>query len=681
MRVPDPMPASSFRLRPLMRAVFLCMPLACAVPLAHAGATQTDVDGRDLSTLSLEDLMQVPVVTAASKFEQLISDAPSSVVVLTSADIRNFGWRTLGEALATLPGLYVTNDRNYTYLGARGFLRPGDYNTRFLLTIDGVRTNDPVYDQALLGTEGPIDMDMIKRIEFVPGPGSAVYGSNALFGVINIITRDGSSLAGVRAAAGAGSYGERRGRVSYGWHDQHGADLLLSATSYARTGQDLYFPEFDTPDQNHGVAHRLDYDRAQNFLVKGSYGGFGLTATYVARTKGVPTASFGAVFNMPDYTRDADANLALTWNGQLTPKVALSALVSSGRDDYLGVGYFDKGAGPVRNFDGDHARWFGASLTATITALHNQKIVAGVESNRNTRRDQYNFDQAPYALVLDQHAPVDTHYGVFIEDEIRLPAGFLVNAGLRYDDYQHPDVNRVTPRVALLYKATPRDTVKLITGSAFRAPNAYEMYYAVPGEDGQLPNPKLQPERITTRELVLEHALAGSGHATLSLFHYAMDGLVSLQQDADSGLMVYRNVDHAQARGVDAALENQFGGTRVRASYSWQIARGNGGAPLIDSPRHLGKVNLVSALPWRGAQLGTELQCSSARLGERDTAGGYCVTNLTLTLPRVLSNAELSLSMFNAFDKRYGDITDDAFVRETVMRQSRTLYAKLGYRF
>lgn len=675
------MPALSCPLRPLVRALLLCVPLYGVVPSSFAQGAPVKDAGRDLSALSLEDLVQVPVVTAASKFEQLISDAPSSVVVLTASDIRSFGWRTLADALATLPGLYVTNDRGYSYLGARGFLRPGDYNGRFLLMIDGVRTNDPVYDQAMLGTEGLLDLDMVKRIEFVPGPGSAVYGSNALFGVINIVTRDGSSMAGLRAAVAAGSFGERRGRVSYGWHNQGGADLLVSATSYARTGQDLYFPEYDTPDQNHGVAHRLDYDRAQNFLVTGTYGEFALTAVYLARTKGIPTASYGAVFNAPYSTRDTSANAAITWTHELAPGAALAAQVSWGRAEYLGVGYFEQDIGPVRNFDGDHARWFGASVTSTVTALSGHKIVAGIEANRNTRREQYNFDGAPYTLLLDEHAPVDTRTAAFVEDEIRLPAGFMVNAGLRYDHYQHPAIHRVSPRIALLYKVTPRDTLKLIGGSAFRAANAYEMYYAYPGADGQIANPNLQPERIATRELVLEHALAGAGHATLSLFHYAMDDLVNLQQDPNGGLAVYLNLEHAQAHGVEAALENQFGGTRLRASYAWQQATGNNGAPLIDSPRHLGKVNLVSDLPWRGARLGSELQCSSARQGQRETAGGYCVANLTLTVARVLSGADLSFSVFNAFDKRYADITDAAFARETVARQSRTLYAKLGYRF
>ena len=86
-------------------------------------------------------------VYSASRFNQKSTQAPSNVTVLTSADVRAYGWRTLADALRSIRGLYTSNDRSYSYLGARGFLRPGDLNTRFLLQIDGTRINDPVFDQ------------------------------------------------------------------------------------------------------------------------------------------------------------------------------------------------------------------------------------------------------------------------------------------------------------------------------------------------------------------------------------------------------------------------------------------------------------------------------------------------------------------------------------------------------
>jgi iron complex outermembrane receptor protein len=684
-------PLSFKHLRAATRAASLVL---SAILPGMSQAAQAYAEDQELSRLPLEDLMQMPVVTAASHFEQLISEAPSSVVVLSAADIRDFGWRTLADALATLPGLYVANDRNYSYLGARGFLRPGDYNSRFLLMIDGVRTNDAVFDQALIGTEGLLDMDMVKRIEFVPGPGSAVHGSNALFGVINIITRDGSGLPGLQAVTAAGSERERRARISYGWHAQDGADVLLAASSFARDGRDLYFPEFDSPGQHGGIAHRLDYDRAQNLLLKAGYQGWQLAASHVSRTKGVPTGSYGAVFDTPNSTRDTQTSAALSWTGLVAPRTELTARLTWNRADYLGLGYYPGAhpakragsAGPVLNVDGDHARWYGASVHATFSGLPRQKLVLGAELGRDDRLDQFNYDLEPYAVVLDDRRS-STRQALFAEDEVRLPAGFLVNAGLRLD-HIGARLHRASPRVALLYKASPRDTVKLIYGSAFRAPNAYEMYYTAQQGDGAAGNPTLQPERIATREAVFEHAMAGAGHATLSLFRHQVSDLINQQADDATGQLVFRNLDHASVRGAEAAFERQFGGVRLRASYTWQLAQGSSQAGtetwLADSPRHLAKLNLVT--PLRGeARLGTELLCSSARLGEQGVVGGYCVANLTLnlkpSLPRVLRKADLSLSAFNALAKRYADVAGPAFVQDALQRQGRTLYARLAYRF
>ncbi|MFS2023245.1 TonB-dependent receptor plug domain-containing protein [Massilia sp. CT11-137] len=663
-------------------SVIVCTAVLAWPTVALAGADMETGDIRALSTIPLEELMQMRVVTAASKFAQPISDAPSSAVVLIASDIRDHGWRTLADALATLPGLYVTDDRNYTYLGARGFLRPGDYNSRFLLLVDGMRINDAVYDQALIGTAGLIDMDMVKRIEFVPGPGSAVYGSNALFGVINVVTRDGSGLSGVQGAVTAAGQGERKARTSYGWHGQNGADLLLSASAFNRAGRDLYYPEFDAPETNNGIARHLDWDRAQNFLAKGSFGGVTLTASHVARTKGIPTGSFGAVFNTPNQTRDTQTIIGLAWNRQLAPALALAVQLQSGQADYEGPGWYPDIEGVVRqNVDGAHARWYEASAHATLTNLPGQKIVIGAELGRDAHRDQYNYNQQPYELLLQDHRDA-MRRAVFVEDEIRLPAGFLVNAGVRYDDREDPDMHRFSPRVAVVYKATRSDTVKLIAGSAFRAPNAYEMYYALPEmAGGLLPNPNLRPEKIATRELVLEHVLAGGGHATLSLFRYAVDDLISQQIEPGTGMLIFRNIDHADARGLEAALDRDFGAVRLRASYSWQLARGTGGVPLIDSPRHLAKANLTAPLGWRGGRVGAELQCSGKRLADQGAAGGYCVANVTLSALRLLPRTELSLSAYNATGKRYADVAGPAFVQTALAREGRTLAAKLDWRF
>ena len=134
-------PASgSGRRRPMCWPPALCLALAAGRALA-AGADNAD----DLTSLSLEQLLEVRIV-GASKYEQKQTEVAASVSVITRQEIKAFGWRTLGEALASLPGVYTTYDRRSVYLGTRGFGLPGDFNTRVLVTIDGNRVNDPIYD-------------------------------------------------------------------------------------------------------------------------------------------------------------------------------------------------------------------------------------------------------------------------------------------------------------------------------------------------------------------------------------------------------------------------------------------------------------------------------------------------------------------------------------------------------
>lgn len=102
------------------------------------------------SELSLEQLLTLEAqsVFGASKFLQRLSEAPSAVSIVTAEDIQRYGWRTLADVLRSVRGFYATDDRSDGYVGVRGFLRPGDYNTRILLTLDGRRLNDSFYDGA-----------------------------------------------------------------------------------------------------------------------------------------------------------------------------------------------------------------------------------------------------------------------------------------------------------------------------------------------------------------------------------------------------------------------------------------------------------------------------------------------------------------------------------------------------
>lgn len=201
----------SCRVAALCTATKLFLPVLALLTLATTASAQES----DLTKLSLEDLLKVEVA-GASKYLQKSAEAPASVSIITSDEIARFGYRTFSELLNGVRGFWVNYDRNYSYAGTRGFGRPGDYNTRILFLIDGHRLNDNIYDGAYIGTDFPLDLDLIDRVEIIRGPGSSVYGTNAFFAVVNVITKRGVQLSGAEAAFEYGSLNSFRGRMSFG---------------------------------------------------------------------------------------------------------------------------------------------------------------------------------------------------------------------------------------------------------------------------------------------------------------------------------------------------------------------------------------------------------------------------------------------------------------------------------
>ncbi len=117
----------------------------------RTSASAADVAAATSTAAEAAFFDEIPSVFAASKYEQKVTDTPSNVTIITAEEIRDFGYRTLADLLASVPGFFVTNDRNYSYAGERGSLRPGDFYSRVLFLIDGHRVDEPVFDSASMG--------------------------------------------------------------------------------------------------------------------------------------------------------------------------------------------------------------------------------------------------------------------------------------------------------------------------------------------------------------------------------------------------------------------------------------------------------------------------------------------------------------------------------------------------
>lgn len=629
----------------------------------------------------------IPSVYGAVKYDQKVTEAPASITIITADQIKKYGYRNFTQILDSVPGFFTTNDRNYDYVGIRGFNRPGDYNSRVLLLIDNHRLNDAVYDQAPIGNDGPIDVDLIDRVEIIRGPSSSLYGTNAFFGVINVITKRGKDLKGLEVSGEAGTFDTYKGRMSYGNKFNNGLEFLVSGSYLDSVGQqDLFYKEFNDPATNNGHAIKSDSENFENFFGKASYGDFTLQGGYVSRKKKVPTASFNTIFNSgAEGTLDQRGYLDLKYHHEFASDLALNVRGYYDRYYYRGDYPIDYPP-PTLNQDHTLVQQGGAELSVVKRLFTRHKVILGTEYRNQFQTDQNNKDDAPPVTYLDDHRS-STVLAVFGQEEWAITDHLLLNVGIRHDHYSTFG-GTTNPRVGLIYNWT-NTTAKLLYGRAFRAPNPFEQYYST---IGFLSNRNIAPERITTYEAVLEHSLTANLRASATVYHYQIKGLISqvTLPGADGiigttdDLLQYQNVDSIKANGLELTLEGKWpSGVEGRLSYALQKAMDDStGMRLTNSPQSLAKLNLIVPLFSDVLFGGLESRYTS----QRDTLAGnqakeVFLTNLSLFSPKLVKGWELSGQVSNLFDYHYGDPGSGDHVQDTIEQNGRTFWMKLKYRY
>jgi len=546
---------------------------------------------KDLSDASLEELTNIEVYSA-SKHMQSASEAPASVTVVTADEIQKYGYRTLADILQSVRGFYVTNDRDYSYVGVRGFGRLGDWNSRILLLIDGHRTNDNILGQAFLGTEFMVDVDLIERVEIIRGPSSSLYGSEAFFAVINVITRKPPQLKGLELSFAPASFGTYEGRASYGGR-YRGMDMLLSGTFYDSQGQTLFYPQFNSPATNFGITRNTDYENSQHILSTISFRGFTLQGLFSARDKGVPTAYFGSVFNDPR-TQNLDHHqyLDLSYQHSIGEKWDLTARTSYDQARLQAPLVYATGL-PDGSTTVDtysfRGNWWDSEVKLSRTLLEKHKITLGTEITDNLRQDQGYFTPIGSGFSVDPASSVI--WAVYGQDEFAITHKLTLSAGFRYDRYSNFG-GTTNPRLGLIYHVFQPTTLKLLYGTAFRAPEPFEIAPDFsPLYDDNL---RLKPETIRTAEGVVEQGFGQHFTLSGSVFRNWIGDLISPETE-NNGHTVYLNSEKADAIGMEVELDGRLAsGLEGRASYSYADADGTVTQQVLaNSPQHLGKLNLI----------------------------------------------------------------------------------------
>ncbi|WP_445370572.1 TonB-dependent receptor plug domain-containing protein [Methylomonas sp. HW2-6] len=617
-------------------------------------AFATEATRDDFTNLSIEELLKLDIISA-SRLGEKTSQAPTSISILTAKDIRTFGWRTLAEALNSLRGLFTSNDRNYSFLGARGFMRSGDYNSRILLMIDGQRMNENIYDGGYIAQEFMLDLDLVDHIEYVPGSGSSIYGANAFLGMINVVTKKGQAVNGAQLAGEIGTFDTYKGRVSYGKTLDNGADLLFSASHFDSAGvENLYFPGFDKPETNYGVAHNMDDERSDRLFGKFTFEEFTLSGGYVNRFKRVPTASFDAVFNDQQYfTEDKQffTNLKYEKNFSDTSKLQVKGF-------YQGYGYHADQAyladgTRVINHDFASGRWWGGEAQLTFSPIDGHHVIMGLEYQYDQRQSLINHDIDPYFSYV-QSRRSGHRLEAYLQDDIQILGDLIFSAGARLDYHHMLNSMQANPRLGLIWSPLDNTQFKLLYSSTFRAPNAWERDY---NAFGFVANPDMREEQIKSYEAVAEWRGNSGLRLLSSLFYNDISQLLQGRPVTDdiNGDYSVQNYGRYHAYGIELEAEKRWNNGRLlKASYTYNLLTNENlhGTWAAYSPQNLFKLHYAESFFNDNLTLGIENIFIDRR--KLDYAGSfadaYNLVNVNLSSDKIFPGLDTSFGIYNLFD-------------------------------
>lgn len=494
----QPQTRIDFLLRATPLAI-VCNWLFALSPIASAQQANQLLD------LSIEDLLAVKV-TSSTLTEENLRSVPASMSVYTRADIRRLGLKNLAELVNYVPAFqsYRSDSSSLNrHISARG-RSIANAGPEILILIDGQRINNDWHGGAGV-VDSLISLENVERIEFIRGPGSAIYGSNAMTGVINIITQSQREL---RVETGS----HQREHTSVQWRTQGEAGALdLYAKSVRTTGetQTLYDPTTNT------LRTGRDPYSAQDLYVRGALGEFSLAARYSRRD----TQEFYAIGYTDDdaYFDTQTHSINLGWKHPLSSQLTLEGHVFSSYKFYRGRAAIS--ADQLTVYEGGIVEREHGTQWVLQGEYEQARWLLGWEWRNpeliNTASHLGTLDNPRAIAPLILQAPENDRQinSVFVQLQLPLTETLALTTGLRHDDYSDTGGNN-SPRIALVQQVNDTDSVKLLYSEAFRAPTRLES--SVINQVTVVNNPDLRPETAKTTELIwVRNSARGFISATL----------------------------------------------------------------------------------------------------------------------------------------------------------------------
>ncbi len=573
------------RTRRIARWWMLAAGCALALPAASQGQGQSrqapPAPGReqasDLFSVSVEALLDMPFSTA-SRQPLAARDAPAVVSVITAEDIRQFGYRSVADALVQVPGMYAISDGVAPNVGVRGIHAGVRSWSRILkVMIDGQPVAYRADASNFLGAS-LVNMEAIERIEVVRGPASALYGADAFLGVVNVITRSGEQRAFAASATALRGALDGAAAALHASGQLGAWQWLVSAAgdSAGRAAQALprSSPLYARVAAARGELSQGDGERPRNVLLRAAYATDNSDTTLMLHgyrlDAGGEFLDFGILsHNNRLALHQGTARLLHEYRGVDNWTLRASVAHAEGgpdRRERLSLG--SAATYPVREL-GFNTRELGVEAQYRLGDQH--ILVAGADHVRDDeqRMQVYSVDAASGKRTLvSGSGAVEriTNQGYYLQYSVRPWTWAGVTANVRRDRHSiFGDSDNY--RLALVGNATPALAWKLLHGTSYKAPSAAQLY-AQPLYAGEvLGNLALRPETSRSTEASLQWQ-AGAGLA-LALNAYRLTVHDKTELLPVGANLQPQNSGRQRGRGVEADATWQLGAQRWRAQWAW----------------------------------------------------------------------------------------------------------------
>ena len=619
----------------------------------------------DIEINVIEELLNEPVFSPFRQ-EGTVKDSTRPIYVITGEEMEAQGARTVREALKFLPGILGDGTVGTEVNALSGQLIRGSNTGQVLILLDGRPINN--------AGSGGFDLsefttNNIQRIEVLPGGGSTLYGSDAIGGVINIITRRPTEKITTEAKVNIGAYGLNQQSIQ---NSGKKGDISW-VVGYNRTQAENNYP-FSIPEANFSGTRKNNDTLYNNFNLKleadlGKRNTLSFSTLYLNKEQGtpggvpIPSPVNGQGFfnSLTDKNRKYTDQILtdFTWNLKLGDGDD-SLLTAKVYGDFLNTRFDPSGSVSSQNRFQTNQSSYGIQTTHSWNFAKNQSLVYGFDyRNVNVRNTSFSYSTNKETLNYDN----DINQGaLFTKYEVVLIPNLTVNVGLRQDFSSLVNGSVTSPSVGTKYAVSDSTTLRANYIQNFRVPTIANLFNVNPSNIG---NPELKPERGDSFDIGIDQKLGNIGLARLTFFKNNVSDTIAFKRltpPVNGNTGTWENIGLVETTGIEATLNLQV----AKNIYTFvnytandpRIFKSSNAAEINKELRFAGadKLNLgVSYETPQGLYLGllmNSLNGYPTNNTNTEFLSGYTTFDFKLLVP-LSDKLVVTGSLENLFNQRY----------------------------